>query len=233
MNPLKAFQKRLGYRFRKSVLLQTALTHPSHRYEDQQENGVDNQRLEFLGDAVLGMLAAEALYGVAPEMREGEMTQLRSRISNKDHLATLGRQWEIGPLLLLGIGESRSGGADRDSNLADAVESIIGAVYLDGGIKACRKLFNRHLAPDLEVLQTGDPDPGVLGNPKGRLQEWAQRQNGEAPAYRIVHEDGPQHAREYAAVVSWNGQDLATGSAPSKRAAEAEAAKAALDSLSD
>jgi ribonuclease-3 len=231
MNPLKAFQKRLGYKFRKSDLLEAALTHPSHRYEITQGEGMDNQRLEFLGDAVLGLLAANALYSVSPELQEGEMTQLRSRISNRDHLATLGRRWELGPLLKLGKGESRSGGSERDSNLADAVEAVIGAVYLDGGIKAVRKLFDRHLAPDMaelhDAVQTGDP----VGNPKGQLQEWTQKQNGQAPFYEIISEEGPQHDRSYRAAVSWDGRQLATGSAPSKRAAEARAAENALNEI--
>lgn len=228
MKPFKAFQKRLGVKFRKTSLLEAALTHPSFRYEDPEGTEEDNQRLEFLGDAVLGMLAAEALYGMESGYPEGEMTQFRSRISNRTHLAELGRRWEIGGLLRLGKGETASGGADRDSNLADAVEAVIGAVYLEGGLKAARKLFLRHLGPDLEGLQTAAEQGQPIGNPKGQLQEWAQQQNGKAPVYEIVAEKGPQHERVYEAVVRWNGKDLARGTAPSKRAAEAEAAKNAL-----
>jgi len=229
MKPLKAFQKQLGHRFRKSALLEAALTHPSHRYEGKEQNEQDNQRLEFLGDAVLGLLAAEALYDVTPILQEGDMTQFRSRITNKTHLAEVGRRWEIGNHLQLGKGEMNSGGSDRDSNLADAVEAVIGAVFLDGGIKASRKLFARHLAPDLDVLQDTAEKGDPIGNPKGQLQEWAQKQNGEAPRYSIVEERGPQHDREYEALVEWNGEELARGAAPSKRAAEAAAAENAME----
>jgi len=173
-------------------------------------------------------LAAEALYEVEPGLQEGEMTQFRSQISNKTHLARLGRVWELGSLLYLGKGETTSGGADRDSNLADAVEAVIGAVYLDGGMKACRKLFSKHLAPDLEVLRVAPEEQEVLGNPKGQLQEWTQKQNGEAPTYTIVDERGPQHDREYEAMAEWNGEELGRGIAPSKRAAEAAAAENAM-----
>jgi ribonuclease-3 len=228
MKPLKAFQKRLGYRFRKAKLLEAALTHPSYRYEDEGVSG-DNQRLEFLGDAVLGLQAAEALYAVMPELDEGAMTQFRSRISNKTHLAELGRRWELGDLLLLGKGEANSGGSDRDSNLADAVEAVIGAIYLDGGPKAVRKLFLRHLVPDLDVLRDAADSGAAIGNPKGLLQEWTQKQNGLAPSYTIVAEHGPQHDRVYEAAVTWNDQELARGTAPSKRAAEAAAAENAMN----
>jgi ribonuclease-3 len=233
MNPHKAFQKRLGHRFRKSALLDTALTHPSHRYEESQGADEDNQRLEFLGDAVLGLLAAEVLFELSPELNEGEMTQLRSQISNRTHLAELGRRWELGDLLKMGKGETLSGGADRDSNLADAVESVIGAVFLDGGIKACRKLFARQFVPDIECLRKPAGSGHISGNPKGRLQEWTQKQNGEPPLYEILSESGPQHAREYEVVVTWKGKELARGTAASKRAAEAEAARTALAGLQE
>ena len=226
-HPDKAFQKELGHKFRRGEWLDAAFTHPSFRHEGPVPSDVDNQRLEFLGDAVLGLLAAECFFAEDNDLQEGDMTQLRSMISNRDHLAEIGRRWEVGPRLKLGKGEASSGGADRDSNLADAVEAILGAAFLDGGMRACRKVFKKHWSTDIEQIQQTAP----VGNPKGALQEWAQKQNGKAPSYRIVNETGPQHDRSYEAVVTWNGEELARGTAPSKRAAEAEAARVALDQV--
>lgn len=226
--PLRSLEKRLGHRFRKRDLLVAALTHPSHRHEIGGEGAEDNQRLEFLGDAVIGLLAAEHLYAGDPEMREGEMTKLRSVLTNRAGLAAVGATWELGSLLRMGKGEAGSGGATRDSNLADAVEAILGAVYEDGGIKAARKLYARHFAPRLESGAGRNPDEA---NPKGRLQEYTQRRWQENPEYEIVEERGPAHGREYVAVVAVHGEKVATGVGAGKRAAEAAAARAAMEKL--
>ena len=230
MNPTqrKDLQKKLAHRFKDRDLLRAALTHPSARNENQDREESDNQRLEFLGDAVLGMQAAEELFHLEEDLDEGTMTRLRSRITSRPALASLGRTWELGDLLRFGRGEEESGGAERDSNLADAVEALIGAVFEDGGMKACRKLFRHTLLPLLENARSETRKNVHTGNPKGALQEWTQAQWQRSPDYRIVKESGPAHDRQYRAAVIWEGEEIAFGEGPSKRVAETAAAKAAL-----
>lgn len=227
----KAFQKHLGHRFRDPSLLLAALTHPSRRNENPENEPRDNQRLEFLGDAVLGLLAAETLYALPDHYDEGTMTRLRSLVTSRPALAEIGRDWQLGEWLRFGRGERDSGGADRDSNLADAVEALIGAVYRDGGHKACRKLFQHHILPRLDRAREKTVHNAHSGNPKGALQEWTQAAFQRSPDYAIVDERGPAHDREYIAAVLWDGEEIARGTGPGKRAAEAEAAARALPAL--
>lgn len=230
--PLKRFQKKIGYSFKRRHWLETALTHPSYRHEGDRAEQTDNQRLEFLGDAVIGLLTAECLYTLEPALDEGTMTKFRSMITNRSGLAEVGVSWELGDLLRLGKGEAQSGGAERESNIADAVEAVIGAIFQDGGMKACRKFFSRHFEPRLHSLLTEKEMQVERDNPKGSLQEMLQRQGKDAPVYKIVGESGPAHDRQYEAAVYWNQEELARGSAPSKRAAEAQAAAKALQVMS-
>lgn len=227
----KSFQKTIGYKFKKAAWLEMALTHPSYRHE-RDGSIPDNQRLEFLGDAVIGLLSAEYLFDIRPELDEGAMTKFRSMVTSRSGLAAIGLSWKIGGQLLLGKGESMSGGASRDSNLADAVEAVIGGIFQDGGMKACRKFFKRHFEPKLDELLKEKDIQVSKDNPKGSLQERVQARGGETPVYRILTELGPAHEREYEAAVFINGQEVARGIAPNKRAAEAKAAAAALDALS-
>jgi ribonuclease-3 len=227
--PEKLFQKRLGYSFRHKEELAQALTHPSLRNERGQENTPDNQRLEFLGDAVLGLITAECLFAMQTRMDEGAMTKYRSMLTNRNTLAALGEFWCLGPLLRLGRGEETSGGARRDSNLADAVEAVLGAVYRDGGMKAAQKVFDIHFRPRLEAFMREGAD---ADNPKGALQEFTQRHWQRSPIYRIVEEQGPSHGREYVAAVYWGDLEIARGRAGNKRGAEARAAAAALPVMS-
>lgn len=229
----KKFQKTLGYKFKQKFLLEAALTHPSFRHEGDPDLLMDNQRLEFLGDAVVGLLSAEYLYDIQPELAEGSMTKFRSMVTSRAGLATLAMEWEIGPRLRLGKGEAQSGGAERDSNLADAVEAVIGAVFQDGGMKACRKFFDRHFKPRLATLLEKKEIQVMKDNPKGSLQEFLQQNGKEAPDYRIVSESGPAHERCYVAGAFLDGKEIGRGSATSKRAAEALAAAKALDSLKE
>lgn len=224
-SPHKELEKILKYRFKSKDLLCTALTHPSYRNETGQESCADNQRLEFLGDAVVGLLAAEHLYTHARDMREGDMTKFRSTITNRTGLARVGTAWGLGEQLRMGRGEAQSGGAAKESNLADAVEAVLGAVYLDGGHKAAAKVFAKHFAPRLETRLIQSPD---IDNPKGTLQEFTQRQRQTNPEYEILEETGPAHDRIYLAAVRWDGEELARGRGASKRAAEADAARNAL-----
>ncbi|WFB35387.1 ribonuclease III [Kiritimatiellota bacterium B12222] len=227
----KIFQKHLGYKFKKRTWLETALTHPSYRHEGDADQLSDNQRLEFLGDAVVGLLSAEYLYAIEPPLDEGSMTKFRSMVTSRSGLSVLALEWDIGPRLRLGKGEAQSGGAERESNLADAVEAVIGAVFQDGGMKACRKLFSRHFEPRLASLLEEKDIQVIKDNPKGSLQEHFQSNYQEAPEYRILSEEGPAHDRMYVAGVFIKDEQIGEGSAPSKRMAEAQAAAQALAEL--
>ncbi|MDF3130053.1 ribonuclease III [Kiritimatiellaeota bacterium B1221] len=233
MNPkeLKSFQKHIGYKFKKRHWLETALTHPSYRHEVDPDTLMDNQRLEFLGDAVVGLLSAEYLYAIRPKLDEGSMTKFRSMVTSRTGLAALALEWKIGPRLRLGKGEAQSGGAERESNLADAVEAVIGAVFQDGGMKACRKFFSRHFEPRLAALLAEKDIQVIKDNPKGSLQEFMQQNGKDAPVYRILSEEGPAHEKIYHAAVLSNGEEIGRGHAPSKRVAEARAAADALEQL--
>ncbi len=222
-NPYAKLEKTLGYRFRRRRHLEKALTHRSFRYEN---DGVDrdNQRLEFLGDAVLGLIAAEHLFTTFSDVQEGELTSLRSAIANSETLARIASRLDLGHYLQFGRGEEKSGGKSRSSNLADCLEAILGAAFLDGGLKAAERIFNRHFLVELEAVM-GD---AVLTNPKGALQELTQLRWKTSPRYKIVTEEGPAHDRTFTAEVSIDGQVFGTGVGASKQAAETIAASHAL-----
>ena len=223
MNQFRTLEKRIKYRFRKKSLLEAALTHPSFRYEDA-ETEADNQRLEFLGDAVLGLLAADVLMEKNPQANEGELTRLKSSITSGAALAATARRLELGCHLRLGKGESLSGGADRDSNLEDALEALLGAVWLDGGLKAARKFFERNI---FQYLENGSP---VIENPKGMLQEYAQKKGYAVPAYQVLEESGPDHARHFRVEVTVSTYAY-RGEGSSRREAEKNAAQKAVLSM--
>lgn len=216
-------EKRIRYRFRRKHLLEAALTHPSFRYENA-ETVVDNQRLEFLGDAVLGLLAADRLMAQHPDADEGGLTQLKSSLTSGVALAAAGRSLGLGDCLRLGKGETASGGADRDSNLEDALEALLGAVWLDGGLKAARKFFERHIFQSLGETAT------LLDNPKGRLQEYAQKKGYAIPDYQILEQSGPDHARHYCVEVTVSTHAF-RGEGASRREAEKRAAQKAVLSM--
>ncbi|HMP72948.1 MAG TPA: ribonuclease III [Kiritimatiellia bacterium] len=213
----------LGYTFQDHRLLQSALTHPSYRYE-HPDVAEDNQRMEFLGDAVLGLLAAQFYYLNHPHMQEGDLTAARSVLAGTTALAACARRIQLGPHLRLGRGELNNGGHDRESNLADAVEAILGAAYLDGGLPAAETVF--------KAIRLHDPDtsaaPRWMENPKGVLQEWTQSQALPLPEYRILREEGPPHLKFYEIQVFLDTTPAGIGSGASKREAEREAA---LDTL--
>jgi ribonuclease-3 len=225
-NPYRDLERRIGYRFKNRSLLRRALLHRSYRFE-QPEVAADNQRLEFLGDAVLGMAAAAYLFNAYESKLEGEMTALRSRVSSGKALAAIGREIDLGKYLEIGKGEERSGGRTRASNLADAVEAVIGAAWLDGGNRATDKIFRTLFQPRIEAL-SGDV---WAGNPKGRLQELTQAEWKKSPSYRVINTDGPPHAAVFDVEVTLPDGITATGRARSKQAAEAAAARAALGRL--
>ena len=215
--------ERLGYTFRNRNLLKQALTHPSLAAEKKGEPD-DNQRVEFLGVSVLQLVLTEYLYEVLPEDGEGRLTQLRASVVSRGALAQCARRLELGPCLRLGRGEDVNMGRERDSNLADAFEAVIGAMHLDGGMEASRRVLLRLMQETLEEALKGED----ASNPKGRLQEALQAIDRESPVYRVVAEAGPDHRKEFVTEVVWRGKALASGTGASKKSAETAAAEQAL-----
>lgn len=225
---LPDFQQRLGHAFADEGLLRQALTHASFGHEKRQKTP-DNQRLEFLGDAVLQLAVTAELYRRFPELPEGEMTVLRARLVNRHHLQLLAQGLALGDHLILGRGEEISEGRQRGSILADAMEAVIGAVFAEAGWEAARPIILRLLESSLATLT--DESNAAVANPKGSLQEKLQAEGDNPPAYRCISETGPAHARIYEVVVEWQGRELGRGTGASKKEAETRAAEAALTAL--
>ncbi len=221
-------QTRLGYTFRDAALLRLALTHPSVAHELGSPVQT-NQRLEFLGDAVLQLVLTRELYDRFPDFGEGPLTKARAKLVNRRALAERGRSLGLGTFLILSHGEDMHGGRDRPSALADAFEAILGAVLLDGGFDAACEFIGREFGPSLKEL-TVTP---IIENPKGELQESLQAVSPEAPHYEVVSSTGPDHDRVFECTVHHGGKELARGTGKSKKAAESEAALAALRRLKD
>ncbi len=222
-SPYRKLEDDIGYSFSKVARLEGALTHRSFRFE-ASDVGIDNQRAEFLGDAVLGMVTAEYLYEKFEDKDEGVLTSLRSQITSGKALAALARDIHLGDHIRLGKGEEQSGGRRRPSNLADALEAVLGAAYLDGGIKAVQKIFRKIFVPSLERL-SGDV---WAENPKGRLQDWAQRRWRSSPWYHVSGKEGPPHAVIFTVEAVVGNKVLGVGRGRNKREAETRAAIAAL-----
>lgn len=207
--------------------LEEALTHPSFANE-QKGRRVDNQRLEFLGDAVLGLLVGELLMERLPAAKEGELSLLRSLLVNTEALAAWARAVDLGPALRLGRGADAAGERDRDNVLADAVEALVGAVYLDRGMTAARELAGVIVAEPLLRLEA--PGTTVGRDAKSELQEQVQAEGGSSPRYRVVATEGPDHRREFVVAVEVDGAVLGEGRGRSKKLAEQAAARAAIES---
>lgn len=221
---LRSLETLIGHTFADRHLLETALTSPSYRAVPGNEKVADNQRLEFLGDAVFGLLSAEHLFALYPLEDEGFLTVRRSRMANGKALAGMARGIGLGGHLRLRKQDEAQGGRENDRFLAEAMEALFGAVWLDGGLAAARNVFARLAAADAQE----PPDPWA-GNPKGRLQELAQsRAWPDSPAYALVECSGPDHAPQYTVRASVHGGRAAVGSGKTKREAEAEAASALL-----
>jgi ribonuclease-3 len=219
-------QRRLGHTFANPDLLCLALTHPSVAHE--QGTPVEtNQRLEFLGDAVLQLVLTRELYDRFPEFDEGPLTKARAKLVNRRTLAEQARKLDLGRSLIVSRGEDLSGGRDRTSALADTFEAIVGAVYLDGGIEAAGPFISREFKPAFDGI-SGIP---ALENPKGELQELLQSFSSFAPSYYVASTTGPDHDRVFECIVQHDGRELARGRGKSKKAAESDAALAALQRL--
>ena len=223
---LAELQTHLGYTFRDESLLRLALTHPSVAHESGEPTA-HNQRLEFLGDAVLQLILTHALYEKFPAFNEGPLTKARAKLVNRRTLAEHARALGVGAHLILSRGEEASGGRERASALADTFESLLGALFLDGGFEAAREFVLREFSAAFGKLNV----PPTIENPKGELQELLQARSPEAPEYHVVSTTGPDHDRVFECIVQHGGVELARGSGKSKKAAESDAALAALKKL--
>lgn len=224
-NPFRDLEKKLGYSFKKRALLETAFIHRSFRFETKDIEA-DNQRLEFLGDAVMGFVVAAHIFKTRQGADEGELTDLRSRVTSGRALAAIARGIALGQYIKLGRGEEQGGGRDRESVLADCLEAVIGAAFIDGGIRAVEKIYTTLFAPLLGMRVEVHVE-----NPKGALQEIAQHRYGHAPSYRCVKEEGPAHDRHYTVEVQVEGVVMGTGTGRNRRLAEAAAALEAVERL--
>ena len=224
---LEKLQENLGYRFRDESLLRGALYHSSYANEHRNENIVSNERLEFLGDAVLGFVSAEFLYSRFPNAPEGELTRIRAALVREESLFEVAQALQLGECLMLGKGEESGGGRQRPSILADCTEAVFAAVYLDGGMDCARDLIHRVLLSkgDIEVAESRRRDY------KTELQELVQRKPHQVLRYELVGQSGPDHAKVFTVAVLLNGDPVGEGSGHSKKEAEQASARAALEKL--
>ena len=225
---LAGLQKVLGIVFNNRSVLEQALIHSSYVNENPGLSVTSNERLEFFGDAVLGMIVAEKLYQNFPGLAEGQMTQFRAALVSRESLARMARTIELGDYLYLGKGEEAGGGRNRPLNLAGALEALIAAIFLDSGLDAVRDFLVKLLDPEMEkIVQQGD-----IIDYKSELQEFVQARKQPTPTYHLIEAIGPDHDRVFTVEVRAGAQVLGQGSGKSKKAAEAEAACAALKKLS-
>ena len=224
---LGQFEAETGLRFSDKTLLQRALTHRSVVNESLEFPLSDNERLEFLGDAVLDFLVAEFLYHRFPEQREGPLTNMRAALVRRDTLARFAQQLNLGSYLLMGRGEEESGGRQRPATLCAAFEALVGALYLDQGLEAVEAFIRPFIEPELDQILQEALDKDA----KSRLQEWSQAYLQATPTYKTVGERGPDHAKEFTVQVVINGVIYGEGIGRSKQLAAQAAAKAALELL--
>ena len=222
--------QRLPYQFRKPALLEEALTHRSHLQEKPSTADKQNERLEFLGDAVLGLIVSEYLAETFPELAEGDLSQVRARLVGRPTLADAARRLNLGRMLRLGRGEERTKGRDKASLLANALEAVIGAVYVDGGLTAARTFTLQVMETQLKEL--GQDDLAAFRQDyKSQLQEWCQRNGDVLPVYNVIEESGPDHQKTFEVTVEIEQQYRGSGKGHSKKVAEQQAAKQALERL--
>jgi ribonuclease III len=217
---------RISYRFRDRALLERALTHRSHLHRENHASE-SNERLEFLGDSVLGLIVTEALYLRLPRESEGSLTRMKSHIVSRERLAEEARRLRLGDCLILGSGEDQSGGRRRHSILSDAYEALLGAIFIDGGLEEAKRFVSAGLLKDIGRSR----DYKQQRNYKSWLLEHVQADGGRAPAYRVAGETGPDHIKEFTVEVVVRSAVLGSGKGASKKKAEQEAAKRALEKL--
>ena len=222
---IKDLEKAIGYQFRNISLLQNALTHSSYANERWHNSLLSNERLEFLGDSVLGMLVADYLYRTFPDRPEGELTRMRADMVCEHTLATAANRIGLGQHLLLGHGEEQGGGRSRESILADAMESVIAASFLDGGLDAALNIVKQFILVKVPVKKLHNADY------KTALQELVQQKKNQVLSYAMVGQSGPDHDKKFDVEVSLNGRVVGSGSGSSKKRAEQMAAKNAMERL--
>ena len=222
---IKDLENAIGYRFKNITLLQNALAHSSYANERWHNSLKSNERLEFLGDSILGMVVAEYLYRNFPDRPEGDLTRMRADMVCERSLAMIAERIGLGEHLLLGNGEETGGGRTRDSILADAVESVIAACFLDGGMEPARKFIDTFVLTDVPVRKLRNADY------KTALQELVQQKKNQVLSYALVEESGPDHDKHFVVQVSLNGTVVGIGDGRSKKKAEQAAAHAAIEHL--
>ena len=221
---MKRLEEAIGYRFRDISLLQDALSHSSYANERFHDSLKSNERLEFLGDSVLGMVVAEHLYRTCENKPEGELSRMRADMVCEASLAAIARRLNLGEYLLLGHGEAISGGKNRPSILADAVESVIAAIYLDGGFAPAKEFIHK-------FVLSATPEKAKNVDYKTVLQELVQQKKGQVITYVLSGESGPDHCKEFIVQVRINDQVVGEGTGSSKKRAEQDAARNALEKL--
>ena len=226
---LDALQESVGFYFRDQEILLNALLHSSYVNENSAKGLESNERLEFLGDVVLSLAVTEELFKINPGVSEGDLTAMRAEIVSGSHLTQISKTLNIGRYLLLGTGEERTGGRDRDSNLAAAFEALVGAMFLDSGYRRCQQTLTRLLRPSLRVLIADTPPR----DPKSLLQEVLQSTGNGLPLYHISRVAGPDHKKIYTAEVFLKDQILGVGMGSRKALAEREAAREALKNFQE
>lgn len=227
---LDQFEERLGHRFVRRQWLLRALTHKSHAHEARGAGVRDNETLEFLGDGVLGFVIGDMLFRRFDALDEGALSKMKAHLVSAPMLAKKARLFGVGEVILLGVGEERSGGRKKDSLLADLLEAAVAAVYLDGGIDAARELIERTFGGDLDSI---DVDDLRFHDYKTALQEAAQGRGLHIPEYSVIEERGPDHAKRFVVEVRLRGEVAARGQGSSKKEAQQEAARTALEGWPD
>ena len=222
---IKDLENAIGYQFKNITLLQNALAHSSYANERWHDSLKSNERLEFLGDSILGMVTAEYLYRNFPDRPEGDLTRMRADMVCERSLAVAAERIGLGGHLLLGNGEEAGGGRHRDSILADALESVIAACFLDGGMEAACRFIDTFVLTDVPVKKLRNADY------KTALQELVQQKKNQVLSYALVGESGPDHDKKFEVEVSLNGKVVGSGSGSSKKRAEQDAARVAIEAL--
>lgn len=222
---IKDLEAAIGYRFQNITLLQNALAHSSYANERWHNSLASNERLEFLGDSVLGMVVAEYLYKTFPDRPEGELTRMRADMVCEGTLAQVANRIDLGTHLMVGHGEEQGGGRNRPSILADAVESVIAAMFLDGGMAAAKSFIERFILTEVPVTKLHHEDF------KTALQELVQQKKNQVISYATVSQSGPDHDKSFVVEVSINGSVVGSGVGSSKKRAEQAAAEAAIAAL--
>ena len=223
MNELEA---KLEYSFQNKALLLTALSHSSYANENKSAGLMSNERLEFLGDSVLGQVVSSHLYLSYPKMPEGQMTRLRAELVCEQSLFEVGKTLELGKFIKLGRGEEHTGGRTRESILADAVEAVIAALYLDGGLAVAKNIIDKYILTNLQTMETHQ-----ISDYKTALQEHIQRKSGQTLAYELLSESGPDHQKSFTMQVCLNDKPIGIGHGHTKKEAEQYAAKNGLEEI--